>query len=520
MKIFLRHFFLIVFIICSFISFSQNDFNDSIQKFTPQKINSLIHLDSLRNLWFVQNSLKNQKVETTDFFIEFSDEEYQQRFREIEKTIPLSYNKKVEYFIEIYLKDKREELEIMIGMFDYYEPKFENILKEKNLPEELKYFPLIKSALNPAAVSESGASGMWQFTYPTAKYYGLHIDSYIDERRDYLKSSDAAADVLQNLYEIYNDWILALAAYNCGPGNINKAIRRSNGKTDFWKIYNYLPAETRDFVPAFFAINYVMHYYPEYKIKPAKINLLSKADTVEITKKLHLKQLAEVLQLHVQQIREMNPIFKLDVIPENGRKHFLALPLSYGQKFIELQDSIYSYKDSLFFNISKPIIVKTYTKQKSYYKPKKPSENSAEIYYTIKSGDNLGYISSWYNVSVNDLTYWNGLYSNFIKAGQKLVIYVPKSKVDYYKKINSLSFEKKQKLVGKAISQPSKPKNKTKQSSTSGSGWIYYTIKSGDSPYSIAKKYNGVSEDDIMKLNNISNPRNLKVGQKLKIKRK
>ncbi|MCF8296542.1 MAG: LysM peptidoglycan-binding domain-containing protein [Saprospiraceae bacterium] len=503
---------------CSTLIIGQNNFLDSVLNLPVAQIYSLTHLDSIVKIWSVDKSMIGLKPNSVLNFQEFSDKVYKERLKEIEMHIPLTYNPKVKSFIEIYTIEKRHNVEILLGLFENYDSIFVKALSDNRLPKELKYFPLIKSALNPSAVSPSGASGLWQFTYPTAKYYNLYIDSYIDERRDYQKSTYAAIQVLKNLHEIYNDWTMALAAYNCGPGNVNKAIRRSGGKTKFWEIYPWLPEEARDYVPAYIAMVYVANYYPEHNLTPYKIELQIAPDTVRVTEKLHLQQVADVLQLPIEQVRELNPIFKHDVIPHNGRQYFLSIPASYKEKFVGLQDSIYAYKDSILFNISKPIEIKTYAK--NTYKSRKSPKDLSEVYYTVKSGDNLGLISNWYNVSVNDIMYWNGLHSSRINIGQSLVIYVANDKVKYYKAVNGLSYARKQARIGKTAESEPKKETTDNNSNSSGNDWIYYTVKSGDSPYGIAQKYEGVSEDDIMKLNDISNPRSLKIGQKLKIKRK
>lgn len=522
----IKKLFTLLLCFCSTLIIGQNNFQDSVLNLPVARIYSLTHLDSVNKMWSVNQSMIGQKPNSVLSFPEFSGKVYKERLKEIEMHIPLTYNPKVKSFIDIYTIEKRHNVEVLLGLFENYDSLFIKALKAKKLPKELKYFPLIKSALNPSAVSKSGASGLWQFTYPTAKYYNLHIDSWVDERRDVIKSTNSALEVLFNLNEIYNDWTMVLAAYNCGPGNVNKAIRRSGGKNKFWEIYPYLPAEARDYIPAYIAMVYVANYYSEHKLTPYKIELQTALDTVKVKEKLHLQQVADVLQLPIGQVRELNPIFKHDVIPHNGRQYFLSIPASHKEKFISLQDSIYAYKDSILFNISKPIEIKTYTRKS--YKPRKSPKDLSEVYYKVKSGDNLGFISSWYNVSVNDIMYWNGLHSSRINIGQNLVIYVADDKVKYYKAVNGLSFAQKQSRVGKTVESQQKPpalslsKGETtkKKDTSSGKGWVYYTVRSGDSPYSIAKKYEGVSEDEIMKINNISNPRSLKIGQKLKIKRK
>lgn len=510
--------FLVFLYILSQSVFAGND-EDSIkvdiQKESLQLCNDL---DSMLNLWHVKYSLKNNYADTLVTAIDdtlipnFSDSIYLQRINEMNSAVPLSYNKIVRNFIELYAVKRREQVSVMLGLAETYFPKFEAVLDAYNLPLELKYVPVIESALNPRAVSRVGATGMWQFMYSTGKLYGLEITSFVDERRNPAKATIAAVNYLKDLYAIYNDWILVIAAYNCGPGNVNKAIRRSGGKRNFWDIYYRLPRETRGYVPAFIASYYVMAHHEDHKITPKRIAFFP-TDTVMITEELHLKQVAEVLQLDLALVRDLNPEYKRDIIPAGKKNYSLELPAENMAAFIDLQDSIFKYNDSLYFNSTHTgFDSKSYSAKK--YLPGPPSKNHKKLIYHVKSGDNVGYIADWYDIRTRDLRFWNDIHRNLIKAGQKLVIYKHKNEVDNYKNIDKMSFAEKQASIGKQV-----PVKTKKQESKPETGeYVYYTVKRGDNFWTIAKKFPGVSNTDIMNINNITDPRSLSPGQRLKIK--
>ncbi|NOQ28246.1 MAG: LysM peptidoglycan-binding domain-containing protein [Bacteroidales bacterium] len=474
------------------------------------------NLDSLIQLWYVKNTIKTDynsiNNDSISVIPEFSDSIYIERLQNIPSIVNLSYNKIVRNYIHVYTKQRRESVGKMIGLSDYYFPKFEEIFESYGIPTELKYMAVIESALNPRAVSRVGATGMWQFMYGTARMYDLTINSYVDERRDPIKSAHAAALFMKDLYSMFNDWTLVIAAYNCGPGNVNKAIRRSGGKRDFWQIFYRLPRETRGYVPAYIAAAYTFNYYEEHGIIPQFPEITIATDSIIISDDLHLKQVSEVLGIPMKALRDLNPQYKLDIIPGKGSKYPLTLPINFTGDFIDQQDSILAYKKSVFFNSDNTIR----NPQKSYYVPQAPT-NRTKIIYTVKSGDNLGYISEWYHVRISDIRYWNNVRGNMIRVGQKLNIYVPKGNAAKYADINKLSFEEKQGRIGKTVSKPEKTKTTTKSTNTN---YVYYKVRSGDTLWEIAKKYQGVTENDIMKLNNISSGRSLKAGQTIKIKPK
>ena len=378
-------------------------------------------LDSLLNDWKAKNYIdvnKNCSTSTVNPF--FSDSVYIDRLSRIPAVMEMPYNDVVRKFIDTYTGRLRGHVSFMLSANNFYIPIFEEALDAYNLPIELKYLPIIESALNPSAVSRAGASGLWQFMITTGKTYGLDSNSLIDERRDPIKSSWAAARYLKDLYDIYGDWNLVIAAYNCGPGNINKAIRRANGDADYWKIYNYLPKETRGYVPAFIAVNYVMNYYCDHNICALETNIPTHTDTIQINNKLHLQQVSDVCGIDIEQLRSLNPQYKRDVIPGDSKTSILRLPLEQVSLFIDKQDSVYTHRYDELFKNRKTVAVSQSTSQ-SGTRAKAGSGNLT--YHTIKSGETLGSIAAKYKVSVKNLQSWNGLSNTRISAGKKLKIY-------------------------------------------------------------------------------------------------
>ena len=479
------------------------------------------NLDSLMNMWYVQNSLLRDTLLAIDNYdtdtlpLNEPDSVYIDRLSQIPTIIPLSYNRFVRNYISVYTDKKKDQLEVMLGLANYYFPMIEEVLDYHDLPYELKYMAVIESALNPRAVSRVGATGMWQFMYRTGRAYGLTINSLVDERRDPLASTKAAVRYLGDLYNIYDDWILAIAAYNCGPGNVNKAIRRTGGKTDYWEIYYYLPRETRGYVPAFIAATYAMNYYHLYNLKPRPIDIPLATDTIIVHRDLHLKQISEVLQLPMKELRDLNPQYRKNIVPGKSKAYAVRVPLSQSTRFIDYQDSIFAYKDSIYLNPANMVVNPT----RSRYTPQAPS-GKTKLVYTVKSGDNLGYIAEWYHVGLSSVRYWNGIRGNTIRVGQKLAIYVTPSKAKQYRKINTMSFAEKQRSIGKAVSTSAQA-NIQPQSNTPDNGdYVYYKVKYGDSVWEIARKFPGVSDQDILRLNNLSSGDRIHPGQQIKIKPK
>ena len=477
------------------------------------------NLDSLVGLWYVEKMLgpdSGWTEEPDTVYPQFPDSVYLDRLDRLPVKLDLTYNKLVRNYIQVYTGKRRELVEVVLGLSAYYFPIFDEIFDYHDIPLELKYCSIIESALNPRAVSRARATGIWQFMYGTGRMYGLTINSLVDERRDPIKSTDAAARFMKDLYRIYGDWILVIAAYNCGPGNVNKAIRRSGGKRNFWDIYYYLPRETRGHVPAFIAATYAINYHKEHLLYPKPIELPIPADTIMVNDNLHLEQVSMVLDIPIKMLRDINPQYKYDIIPGKEKPYALKIPVQYSMQFIELEDSIFAYKDSVYFNNN------NITRSPAYYTstkvPKPPSPNMSKVTYTIKSGDNLGYISSWFHVRVSDLKYWNNIYGTRIRSGKKLIIYVPKNKLAYYSQLEQKSFAEKQRSIGKEVSQVSTPVKTGGESDMQD--YVLYKVRSGDNLWDIANKYPGVSDTDLIRLNGLNDGDKISPGMIIKIKPK
>jgi len=472
----------------------------------------------------VDDLLQQHYLEKSDFITEdtkysthdtsapvYPDSVYIERIHNLQSAIDLSYNQIIRNFIHVYTVERREKVEIMLGLKEYYFPIFERVFDEYELPLELKYLAVIESALNPRAVSRAGATGLWQFMYGTGKLYGLTINSFVDERRDPLKATYAAAKYLRDLYEIFGEWDLAIAAYNCGPTNVRKAIYRAGGKKNFWDLYYYLPYETRGYFPALVAAMYMMNYHEDHNLYRKEIDIPYLTDTLHVKQKLHLKQVSEVLNIPLKQLQDLNPQYRRNLIPASDQHTFsLKLPMENTGKFIQMQDSIYNYKDAVFFSED---IIKDPSRSRFVHQT---PTGKAKVYYEVKSGDNLGYIAEWFNVRASQLRRWNNMRGSMIRVGQKLVVYVPKNRESYYEKLNSLSFEEKQSRIG----APVETQTQVREQDEPNKDYIYYKVKYGDTLWDIARKYPGVTEKDIIKLNNLPNARKIKAGQYLKIKKK
>ena len=338
---------------------------------------------------------------------EVSDSIYMDRLQRIPAIIEMPYNDIIRKFIDMYATRLRQKVSFMLSANNLYMPIFEEALDLYDLPLELKYLPVIESALNPTATSS-------QVMLRTGQVYGLKVNSLVDERRDPVKSTRAAARYLKDLYDIYHDWNLVLAAYNCGPGTINKAIRRAGGETDFWKIYNYLPKETRGYVPAFVAANYIMTYYCEHYISPMEMNMPESTDTVHINRPLNLNQIAGVCKIDIDQLRALNPEFKKDIIPGNEKPYALRLPTDMMSCFIDHEDSIYNYKPEIYQTRRATVAVSNATTQKQ--------SSKKAVYHRIRNGETLGSIAAKYGVSVKQLRRLNGIKGSNIRAGKSLRI--------------------------------------------------------------------------------------------------
>lgn len=494
---------------------------DSVLTASPdidENVNAIFteQMDSLVNSWEIKNSIQLDSSEVNlnnPFPKDLSDSIYIQRLIDSEQVLKLSYNKVVKNYIKMYTERRRNQVEVMLGLSAYYFPVFEETLDKYNMPLELKYLPIIESALNPVARSRAGANGLWQFMYGTGKELGLEISTFVDERRDPVKASDAAARYLQKLYNTYDDWHLAIAAYNCGPGNVNRAIIRSGGKRNYWDIYYRLPRETRGYVPAFIAAMYAMEYYKEHKLEPRFPEIPLNRDTVMINEYLHFDQIAATLGIEKEQIRALNPMYRRDVIPAKANKPYpLILPEEKIMSFIEKDTSVFAYNREKYFPNN---TLKNPTENSGNYFTPVDIKGKAKVLYTVKSGDNVGFISSWFKVRSSDLKYWNNINRDMIRGGQKLAIYVPEKEKEKYAKVNTMSFAQKQASIGKS----STPSEKTKAKPLDVN-FVYHKVKKGDTLDEISRKYAGITSIEIMQLNNLKSDRNLRIGQQLKIKKK
>lgn len=473
----------------------------------------------------------------------FPDSVYAERIDKLREqtTIELVYNDHVKSFIDVYAVKKKAHMSKILGLADIYFPMFEQALDKYNIPLELKYLAVVESALNPTAGSHAGAKGLWQFMYATGKLYKLNVTSLVDDRMDPVKATEAACQHLLDLYNRYGDWFLALAAYNSGGGNVNKAIRRADGLKNYWAIWPFLPKETRGYVPAFIAVNYVMNYSQEHNIYPTDPGIMADGvDSVTVHQPLHFDQLHEMLNIPMEDIKYFNPQYKADIIPANAKTPMsLRLPEKYIDSFIVHEKELYDFKTK-----------KGIDRAKLEEEMKKVSDRNVHI---VKSGESLGSIANKYRISVNQLKTWNKLKSTMIHPGQKLIVYssgatsvqsnsststqtktqsaeqkvhtvksgenlsVIANKygctVDNLKKWNNLTTTNLS--IGQKLKVSPPVASKSQSKTTSGS--VVHTVKSGDNLWDISKKY-GVSVEQIKKLNGLTDKSVLKIGQKITIK--
>ncbi|MEQ8907790.1 MAG: transglycosylase SLT domain-containing protein [Vicingaceae bacterium] len=399
--------------------------------------------------------------------------------------LALDYNSYVKAFINLYVNKRPEVSSKVLGLAPYYFPLFEEALDRHNMPLELKYLAVVESALNPSARSWVGAQGLWQFMYGTGKMYGLKVTSYYDDRMDPYKATEAACRYMNDLYKMYGDWNLVLAAYNSGPGNVNRAIRRSGGQKDYWKIRPFLPRETRGYVPAFIAVNYVLNHAEEHGIFPtAPVDFSFENDTIQIKRSLSFKQLAHYLNMDQEIIKKLNPQYKLGFIPESEKGNTLCLPLDYLGLFLTNEQAIYA--DIRRIEVADSLAGK-----------EKENQMPEMIVHRVRSGEFLGYIANKYNCSVRDLMAWNNLRSTRLNPGDRLKIY---SK-------NSPKASVTKKEVKPA--EPQQAKNGKYQ---------FHVVRSGDTLWDIAKKYNNTSVSELKRLNSNLNFKRLKPGMQVKVK--
>ncbi|MFP4469183.1 MAG: LysM peptidoglycan-binding domain-containing protein [Bacteroidales bacterium] len=480
-----------------------------------------------------------------DYVPSFSDSVYEARLAKLNALTPieLTYNQTVKNFIEVYAVRKRELTSRLLGLAEIYFPMFEEILDQYDIPFEFKYLAVVESALIPNAGSHAGAKGLWQFMYRTGKVYGLKVNSYVDDRYDPYKSTVAACQHLRDLYDIYNDWSLAMAAYNSGAGNVNKAIRRAGGIRNYWAIWPFLPRETRGYVPAFIAVNYVMNFATDHNLYPVDPGILYNGiDTIHVTRPLSFDQVSEFLDIPMRDLQFLNPSFKEGIIPAgSGDIYVLRLPREYASEFASNEKEIYAFKSQKQLERDKLLDQIEQAKQR-------------DIHY-VRSGETLGHIARRYHTSVSNLRAWNNLRGSTIYPGQKLVVYASPGSTS---RINSSSSSIKrddeqsvhlvksgenlgliakkykcsttdlmqwnnlksstiyphQKLI---VYKPVDSKTKVVKTSDGKVKYIYHVVKRGDTLWDIAKQYDGVTVNQIKRLNNLTNSHRIKPGQRLKI---
>lgn len=457
----------------------------------PESLDS--DIDSLLHSWHVQYFTKREDYcHDDEENVYFPDSVYASRLASLPRIIPMPYNNVVRDCIDLYTERRRNLVRYMLGMADYYFPIIEEVLDKHGLPIELKYLAVVESALNPVALSRVGACGLWQFMLPTGKQYGLTINSLVDDRRDPVKATEAACAYFTDMYAIYKDWSLVMASYNCGPGNVNKAIKRSGGKTNFWDIFPYLPKETRSYVPLFIAANYVMNYYCDHNLCPLETNLPLATDTIHVNKMLHLQQVSEMLQVDLEQLRALNPQYKRDIVPGNTGDAVLKLPASDTYAFVDKEDSIYQYRVEEFL----PSYLVTINGGST-----SGVATREQVTHIVLKNENIYTIANRYGVTPQEIKKWNRLSSNRLARGKRLKLYVDNGGV-YLSAKNA----QKEKAVSASPAQKAEKKD----------GYIAHKVRSGESLYSIASKYPGVSAQTLKQANNLSDSKIIP-GQVLKI---
>ena len=470
-------------------------------EYTTEATDSLLHLWYKNTLATDFDAVNEYDMDSVRFSSNVSDAEMMRRLSAMNSFITLPYNDVVKNYIILYSERMPSKMGRVIGLSAYYFPIFEDILLRYGLPQELKYMAIIESMLNPVATSRAGARGIWQFMYQTGTSYGLEINSFVDERLDVEKAVEAAARYLRDAYRTFGDWTLAISSYNCGAGNVSKAIRRADGKRDFWSIYPYLPKETRGYVPAFVGAMYAMIYYREYGIVPQNMGMPAQTDTFMIRHNLHFDQIEAVVGVPKEDLQNLNPQYVNDIIPGNNHPYVLKLPYTWTGAFLEAdRNALYAYKaDSL---LTGKVLKEEGSKSSGGKSTGKSgsSSNQQRIAHKVRSGDYLGKIASRYGVTVNQIKSWNHLKSNNIQIGQTLYIY---------------------KNGGPTISQGSTGSSGSKSTSSGSSSTtkpktVIYTVKSGDTLFKIAKNYPGVSAENIKAANGLKSDA-IRAGQKLTI---
>ncbi len=486
--------------------------NDSAQVYTLEAINW--QLDGLipcyKHQSFPEDKYNRDLLNVYGFAKDsvpvYNPEILGERLKEMGTIIPMEYNSYVHAFINLYTQKRRGQVERMLGLSEIYFPIFEAELDRQGMPIELKHLPIVESALNPHARSRVGATGLWQFMLATGKIYGLDVTSYIDERKDPFKATEAAVRYLKNMYKTYGDWLLVIAAYNCGPGNVNKAIARSGGKRTFWEIRENLPKETRGYVPAFIAATYVFNYSAEHNLFPRKVDFTFDQDTLQVTRnKFNLKHLAQVTETDFYLLKDLNPELQRDIVPYSHKPYTLRIPMATGQKIAANRDTVFTRIAQLDPDMVNQVYadgkISPLTNKAYVSSDRKGASNSNStidknlIYHKVRSGETVSQIAGRYHVSWKSIQRWNGLRGYNIKPGQRLKIY--------------------------SSSKPNISSNSTTVASTTKSKVVnngsprYYTVRSGDTLWGIAQSQ-GTTVTSIKSMNGMNGSR-LEIGQKLRV---
>ena len=482
--------------------------------------------EALRNNWY----LKNFAVLDTDVQLKndvpTSKEDYIERLQALPTIIEMPYNDVVRSYINMYTGKRRGLVEQMLGLSIYYMPFFEQALEKEGMPLELKYLPVIESALNPDAVSPAGAAGLWQFMIGTAKDMGLTVNSLVDERRDPIRSSEAAARYLKQLYKAYGDWSLAIASYNCGPGSVNRALRRAGGgKKDFWDIYYYLPSETRGYVPAFIAANYVMNYYEDHNIGKALSKRPVVTDTVMVKQDIYFEQISEVLGIPIEELKILNPQYRKNIIPGNTRPYALTLPSKQCYAYISSEDSIKNHKADVYRHRSE---VNISDASDGYTTVEKRVTKS----HRVRSRETISQVARKYGVTTSQIKKWNGLRSNKLKKNQVLKIYVtqrvkvPVENNDRNKPTTPTTPTTPEPDTSTTTAQPDNSSTEVDESTTDETEVVepkpektvavkYHKVRRGETLGSIARRY-GISVSQLKRWNGLRS-NTAKVGTTLKV---
>ena len=479
--------------------------------------------EALRNNWY----LKNFAVLDTDVQLKndvpTSKEDYIERLQALPTIIEMPYNDVVRSYINMYTGKRRGLVEQMLGLSIYYMPFFEQALEKEGMPLELKYLPVIESALNPDAVSPAGAAGLWQFMIGTAKDMGLTVNSLVDERRDPIRSSEAAARYLKQLYKAYGDWSLAIASYNCGPGSVNRALRRAGGgKKDFWDIYYYLPSETRGYVPAFIAANYVMNYYEDHNIGKALSKRPVVTDTVMVKQDIYFEQISEVLGIPIEELKILNPQYRKNIIPGNTRPYALTLPSKQCYAYISSEDSIKNHKADVYRHRSE---VNISNASDGYTTVEKRVTKS----HRVRSRETISQVARKYGVTTSQIKKWNGLRSNKLKKNQVLKIYVTqrvKVPVENNDRSKPTAPTTPEPDNSATTAQPDNSSTEVDESTTDETEVVepkpektvavkYHKVRRGETLGSIARRY-GISVSQLKRWNGLRS-NTAKVGTTLKV---